>query len=234
MKIKLKPFYIFDPQLTPPCVKSELMYIPLADDEVALVRQLVDGIDAATVTPEQFKLIERFNERDLITFADHPLYSLIGLHEIDMRRGLEVLNTVKVKITDLTGEHGEYFKETLKELGVNIVQQDPSLEIVITDSHTRVPKATCAMMPVVMNRFRPSIGPLHTPERNNMSAMTKKNPRYLETPNVPLPKAFYDLHRAWACVLIFQFILKSDTSKVDIIHELNMFKMKQEHWPVKL
>lgn len=236
MQIKLKPYFTFDPTATPPCVRSESLYIPLNELQVALMAKLVVGLAATDVSPFEFKVLEKFNEQGLITFFDHPQHGVIGQHGIELRRALELLATVTVKVVDLTGQHAEYLIDRLKGLGVTIVDQTASaaLTIMVADSFTKLPNPVGPTLPVILNRFRPSIGPLMTEWRTNIAEQTMANVAYMVEPNVSLPAAFDDLQRAWAVVNIYQFIIRTESSKVNNVVEFNMPKMKQDWWPVQL
>jgi hypothetical protein len=234
MQIKLKPLFTFDQASSPPCVRSELLYSPLDPDTAALVSRLVFGIEASEVTPEEFKLLEKLNEQGLITFFDHPMHGVVGLHGVELRTALELLNNITVAVTDQTGQHRDYFVEALTDLGVKVVDADPALTIIISDSYSLLPDATGPVLPVILNRFRPSVGPLQTEWRDNIATQTKANVAYMVEPNVKLPKAFNDLQRAWAVANIYQFIIRTETAKVGHVIEFNMLKMKQDWWPVQL
>ena len=216
-------------------VTSENMHYPLDGKYAAILKQLVQGVDALDLDDAEFDLVEQLNERGFLTTQLDPCAPAWELSGYNFHSVQEQLKHTKFKVDDRTHNGvGESLRQSLIEAGATEEVDEPNIIIAVVNSYLDLEEHKGKnVLPVVANRMRVTIGPMIFPWGEHVADSVRKSEHYMPMPNYILPSQFDALQRAWINASVLQFFGGMQLRYVRNFVEYNMGKQELKLWPLR-
>lgn len=199
----------------------------------SLLQKLVEGVDPDALSDDEFDQLEFFTSSGFVTIDNHPDAPGWELGFLNFRTVQDQFNHVTFKVVDSTDNKvGDSIREALLTAGLK-ESETPRLTIAVSDSYQDLPNVEGNMLPVVVNRMKPSVGPMVFPWGDHVRDLVLKSEHYLPKPNYKLPDAFDKLQRAWVSVAVLQAIGAPKLRYTRNFCEYDMSEQEFHLWPMK-
>ena len=214
---------------------DEHQYVIELPERAVILQRLVDGINEATLSDDEFDQIEYLNDKgylSIIDSEDAPAWELVGVQHSTLQNQQKHLT---FSIVDSTVNNvGADIANRLESFGFSRDDDDSKLIIAFADSYLKLPEGISKpILPVICNRMKLWLGPIQFPWSANIVDKIKQNEAYMVEPRYVLPKVFDELQRAWVAAALSQMFTRSQLRYVGCYYEYNMTVMRSRIIPIE-
>lgn len=241
--IKLKPFYRLGQVGEKIYVMSEMRVEELPASFTPILTDLAAGtFDPATAPDKQIEQLKTLSFLDLVyNTTPSPLTDFFEIQYVGAHYLEEQLDYARIKVINHHSDPSwiEAIKAELIEYQVKVVDEDPTLTLVITERLNDLPGNISPMLPVKIGSYRITVGPLINPllTSNEVAKFYNHSKRGFENESflVELPAPLRRLSISLAASELVQAVIKVGAHDAyrNLI-EWNLVNNVRTLWPIAL